>query len=108
IHVPEGATTCGAPAPFPTLEPWMVAPFGAVIAVSSGMMIAGRAPRLAALVAFGCALYAQGVDPASAYSLNMIYVALFAALALAPAVRPGSRAPGEPRRVQSGWLLRSL
>jgi len=74
----------GYPDPFPLMEAWMVPVFAALALGSATAIICNWHRRIALVVAFGCALYAQGVDFMSAYSLNKLFIAVYALLATAP------------------------
>ncbi len=92
FHLAAGLQRAGALAPFPLLPVWAVPLFVAFL-LAAGLVVAHRPQhRHFAFAALAlAAIYAEGVDSASAFALNKIYVAGFVLLALAPdcAAAPG-------------------
>lgn len=91
FHLSAAASRSGGTTPLPTLPDWAVPLFAMAILGSVGGVI--LAPRLRR-VWFGLlavlAWYAEGVDPASAFALNRIFVAGFFFIALSPGYDPAS------------------
>jgi hypothetical protein len=73
------------PAPFPLLNSTGVLALGALIFASSLSLICNWWRRGALLVLFLCALYVQGADYLSSFTLNKLYIAVYAILLLSPA-----------------------
>lgn len=83
-HVP-GLQRPGALQPFPTLPAWAVPLFyAALLAAGYVVVVLPRWRRFAFGALAVLALYAEGVDSASAFALNKIYGAGFVFLCLAP------------------------
>lgn len=97
----------GYPDPWPLLEPWQVL-FLAAIMVTAATLVLTREDgwRRAGLVTlFLCALMVQRIDFMAAFTLNKLYVAVFALLAIGPAMW---RDAGSGTLWQSRALLRVL
>lgn len=95
----EELASMGYPEPWPLLEPWQVGVFGGLILLGGGLLLwpvgmgFGRTSQLAPLLRrtglvllFGTALYAQRVDYMAAFTLNKLYVGIYAVLMVAPGI----------------------
>jgi hypothetical protein len=93
----EELASMGYPEPWPLLEAWQVPFFGGLILLGGGLLLwpmgmgFGRASQLAPLLRraglvllFATALYAQRVDYMAAFTLNKLYVGIYAVLMVAP------------------------
>ena len=72
---------------------------------SGSLLIFNRWRRFALITLFACALYAQRVDYMAAFTLNKLFVGVYALMALAPGMYQDA-ATG--RLVQSAVLLRVI
>ena len=77
----------GYPAPWPLLDPWQALVFAGTIVAAAIALFVNCWRRLVLVVLFLCALYAQRVDFMAAFTLNKLFVGVFAILALAPGIR---------------------
>ena len=100
-----GAERDGLPDPWPLLAGWQVALFAVATFGAGALLIANVWRRLALIVLFLCALYAQRVDYMAAFTLSKLYVGIYALMALAPGMVRDA-ATGRP--VQSAALLRVI
>lgn len=101
----EELNALGYPDPWPLLQGWQVPLLALAIFGSGALLIANRWRRIALITLFLSALYAQRVDYMAAFTLNKLYVGVFALMALAPGmVRDASTG----RLMQSAALLRVL
>ncbi|WP_395735912.1 DUF1552 domain-containing protein [Prosthecobacter sp.] len=74
----------GYPAPFELLTGPGVAGLAGVIGLSGLLMILNKWRRLALLGLFASAVYVQGADTMSAFTLNKLYVAVYGILLMTP------------------------
>lgn len=101
----EELNSMGYPDPWPLLTPWQVTLFALAIFGSGALLIFNRWRRFALILLFACALYAQRVDYMAAFTLNKLFVGVFALIALAPGMyRDGTSG----QLVQSAALLRVI
>lgn len=98
FHLTEAElASMGYPAPWPLLEAWQVPVFGGLILLGGVLLLwpmgvsfgqAGKlAPplrRIGLVLLFGTALYAQRVDYMAAFTLNKLYVGIYAVLMVSP------------------------
>lgn len=77
-------TPMGYPEPFPLLTGSGVAGLAVLIGVSGLLMIFNKWRRLALLGLFASAVYVQGADTMSAFTLNKLYVAVYGILLITP------------------------
>jgi hypothetical protein len=84
---------------------WQVLVFAGLIFSGGWMLILGKRRRLALLLLWSCAVYAQQVDVLSAHSLNKLYIAIYTLLLLGPGMW---RDPTSGRLMQSVAMLRVL
>ncbi|MCZ6676094.1 MAG: HTTM domain-containing protein [Candidatus Poribacteria bacterium] len=96
------------PDPFPLMPPAVVPLFGVVLFGSILSVIVGWKVRLMSWLVFACAVYVQLVDLISAYTLNKLYVAIFAVLAFASPPRVFPASDGNSRLRQSSWPIRLI
>lgn len=101
----EELNAMGYPDPWPLLAGWQVPLFALAIFGSGALLIFNRLRRSALIMLFVCALYAQRVDFMAAFTLNKLYVGVFAVMVLAPKM---VRDPATGRLMQSAALLRVL
>lgn len=90
----------GFPAAFPLLDGYGVIGLAVLIAVSGLLLIFGKWRRLALLGLFATAVYVQGADTMSAFTLNKLYVAVYGILL----ITPGYRAEKETGRLTGSVL----
>jgi len=111
----EELRAIGYPSPWPLLERWQVAVFGGVILLGAGLVLwpttwlasVGwkkiQSPlwtrRWGLGLLFFCALYAQRVDFINASTVNRLFIAVYALLALAPSMS---------RSTVTGGLMQSV
>jgi hypothetical protein len=95
----EELASMGYPEPWPLLQPAMVLLFALAILVFSLLFMLNQWRRVSAMALFCCALYAQRVDFMMAFTLNKLFVGVFAIIALAPAMS---------RNVVSGRWMQSV
>jgi Vitamin K-dependent gamma-carboxylase len=74
----------GCPEPLPLLSQPGVAVLAAVICLSAAGLIVNRARRLALLGLLVSALYTQGVDWMSAFTINKLYIGVYGILLVTP------------------------
>jgi hypothetical protein len=74
----------GYPEPFPLLTGWGVSGLAVLIGVSGLMLICNKWRRVALLGLFASAVYVQGADTISAFTLNKLYVAVYGILLITP------------------------
>ena len=101
----EELNAMGYPDPWPLLAGWQVPLFALAIFGSGALLIANVWRRFALIVLFLCALYAQRVDFMAAFTLNKLYVGVYAVMALAPGM---VRDATTGRLMQSAALLRVI
>jgi len=82
FHLAEGLQRPNSLPPFPLMPVWVVPIF--VVALFGSGWIVGFRPQWRRLGFAALALYAEGVDSASAFALNKIYGAGFIFLLFAP------------------------
>ena len=97
--------TMGYPDPWPLLAGWQVLLFALAIFGAGVLLIANVWRRLALVMLFLCALYAQRVDYMAAFTLNKLYAGVYGLMAIAPGM---VRDATTGRLVQSAALLRVL
>ena len=95
----------GYPDPWPLLERWQVPLLALAIFGSGALLIANVWRRFALILLFLCALYAQRVNYMAAFTLNKLYVGVYALMALAPGM---VRDATTGRLMQSASLLRVI
>ena len=96
----------GYPPPMPLMTAgWQVLVFAGLIFSGGWMLILGKWRRLALLLLWSCAVYAQQVDVLSSHSLNKLYIAVYTLLLLGPGMW---RDPTSGRLMQSVAMLRVL
>lgn len=98
FHVSLEDQNRGYWAPWPRLPDWGIWCFGLAMFGGSGLVLFNRFPRLGLWILLACAIYVQYADTPSAFSINRLYIIVFAILATAP---PRFCAP-------DGRLLQSL
>ncbi|MGE0269263.1 MAG: hypothetical protein AB7S78_12500 [Candidatus Omnitrophota bacterium] len=108
FHLTEATNNWYHITPFPLLSAWQVPVFAVVLFGSIAGVFTGRFRNIFMAVLFFCAVYVQQVDIISAFTINKLYIAGFAVLALAPAARPFTLDSGETVMRQSAWPLRTL
>ncbi|MEX2580701.1 MAG: HTTM domain-containing protein [Verrucomicrobiales bacterium] len=92
FHLAAGLQRPGAMPPFPLLPVWAVPIFvGILLAAAAVIVLRPRHRRFGFAALALAALYAEGVDSASSFALNRIYVVGFVFLALAPESDAGPR-----------------
>ena len=74
----------GYPESWPLLVGWQAAVFAVMVMAGSVSLLLNWWRRAALILLFGCALYAQRVDYMAAFTLNKLYVGIYALLALGP------------------------
>lgn len=98
FHLTEAElASMGYPAPWPLLEPWQVPVFAGLILLGGVLLLwpmgagfgqAGKRAlplrRIGLVLLFATALYAQRVDYMAAFTLNKLYVGIYAVLMVAP------------------------
>lgn len=99
----EELNAMGYPDPWPLLSGWQVMLFAVATFACGLLLIANMWRRCALVVLFLCALYAQRVDFMSAFTLNKLYVGVYALMAIAPGM---VRDEKTGRLMQSAALLR--
>lgn len=80
----EELAVFGCPEPQQLLSPFGVAALAMVISLSSTGLMFNRMRRLALLGLVASALYTQGADWMSAFTINKLYVAVFSILLITP------------------------
>jgi hypothetical protein len=95
----EELVPMGYPAAFPLLDVVGVVVLAALIAVSGILLIFNKWRRVALLGLFASAVYVQGADTMSAFTLNKLYVAVYGILLITP---------GYKRDAVSGRLVGSV
>lgn len=101
----EELASMGYPEPWPLLEAWQVPCFAGLILGGSVLVLLNRWRRLGLIMLFLCALYAQRVDYMAAFTLNKLYVGIYALLAMGPGLW---RDTTTGRLMQSAVVLRVL
>jgi hypothetical protein len=94
--------------PPPPLPPSLVPVFYLLAIVAGGALILGWRPRPFTWIALFLAIFAKAVDPLSSFTLNKLYIAGFAVMALAPSPRPVVGDGGGTVVRQSAWPVRVL
>lgn len=95
----------GYPDPWPLLKPWQVPLFSLAIFGSGTLLMLNQWRRFALVMLFATALYAQRVDYMAAFTLNKLYVGVYALMALAPSMHQDANTG---RMMQSAALLRVI
>lgn len=90
------------PEPLPLMPPWMIPVFFLLVYLPGLLLLAGFWPRICSFILFLTAVYAQGVDQISAFTLNKFYIVFFLLMALAPGQAPG----GFSGLLRSAWPIR--
>ena len=101
----EELNSIGYPDPWPLLSGWQVVVFAMATFGSGALLIANVWRRIALIVLFLCALYAQRVDYIAASTLSKMYIAVYALSAIAPGMMRDEKTG---RLMQSAALLRVL
>ncbi len=83
----EELVPLGYPEPFPLLTGVGVIGLAVLIAASGMALICNHWRRFALLGLFGSAVYVQGADTMSAFTLNKLYVAVYGILLITPGYR---------------------
>lgn len=95
----------GYPDPWPLLQPWQVPIFALAIFGSGTLLLMNQWRRFALIMLFATALYAQRVDYMAAFTLNKLYVGVYALMAFAPGM---FRDPATGGLMQSVVLVRVI
>jgi hypothetical protein len=92
FHLASGLHRPDAMYPLPLLPVWAVPVFGCFLLAGVCLVALGSCFRRFGFVALAlAALYAEGVDSASAFALNKIYFVVFLLLAVAPTAADGAK-----------------
>ncbi len=95
----EELVPMGYPEPFPLLSGYGVFGLAVLIAASGLALILNKWRRVALLGLFASAVYVQGADTMSAFTLNKLYVAVYGILLITP---------GFKRDAKSGQMMGSV
>lgn len=96
----EELVPMGYPAAFPLLDGYGVIGLAVLITVSGLLLIFNKWRRVALLGLFASAVYVQGADTMSAFTLNKLYVAVYGILL----ITPGYKADKESGRLVGSVL----
>jgi hypothetical protein len=95
----------GYPEPWPLLLPWQVAVLAGLMVTGGGLVLMNRWRRAGLIILFLCALYVQRADYMAAFTLNKLFVGIYALLAAAPGMWRDEKTG---RLMQSAVVLRVL
>ncbi|MEE3331055.1 MAG: HTTM domain-containing protein [Myxococcota bacterium] len=91
----------------PTLPTELVLPFAVFYLAAVIGLIFGWRARLLTWIVLACNITITSIDPLAAYTLNHLYVTMFAVMALATPPREVTTDSG-PRSLQSAWPVRIM
>lgn len=102
---PAGAVVGGLQQPVPLLPAAALTPFGLAYFASIAALILGVRPRLTIWLVLAGTVYVTLADRLAAFTINKLFVASLALLALAPPIEPDA---DDHLRTRSAWVLRAL